>query len=449
MFFGTREIGSVYFVGIGGVSMSALAQFLHGCGVAVSGSDDTESAFTRLLKERGILVSIGTDEEIKADIAVYTGAVDPDLPRLKRAREAGIETVERSEFLGRVASLFPEVVSVAGCHGKTTTTCMLSHIFSAGGKAFTAHIGGSDLRFGNFVSTGKDYFLTEACEFRRSFLSLSSTVAVILNCDLDHTDCYRSEEELLEAYRAFAAKAERVVVNADDKGARSIPHALSFGLHAGRIRAERLRSYGEKYAFTVTDGEIPLCRVRLNAVGKVNVYNALASVACARLLGFGTEEIVAGLQSFRGVVRRFERVGTLCGAPVICDYAHHPREIAATLSTAERLCEGRVRLVFQPHTYTRTRDLMDEFVAVLRCAERPILYETYAAREKFDFDGSAVALAANVPQSAYARSPEQLRRLLSSDLKESDLVLVLGAGNIYDAVRGILDGENRQPRQGG
>lgn len=430
--------GSCYFVGIGGVSMSALALLLHERGVRVRGCDARESEFTRRLRERGIPVAIG-EEAIREDVVVYTEAVDLHAECLERARRAGKRLLSRAELLGRIAEGYPHVLAVAGCHGKTSSTAMLAHVFAEGHRPFTCHIGGEDRDFGNYYCTGGEYFLTEACEFRRSFLKLKSDVAVVLNTDLDHTDCYRDKEDLLGAYRLFAAGGSRAVVNADDADARALPHALSFGLYAGDIRAKNLFEEGERYAFTVTERDVHVVRVRLGVQGKVQVYNALAAYAAARLIGFSPEEIRCGLEKFRGVKRRFERVGALRGVPVICDYAHHPREISAALDAAEGLCAGTVRLVFQPHTYTRTRDLMKDFVAVLRRAENPIIYRTYAARETFSFDGSAVALVSRVPEAVYVQSPENLKKRLLEEIGEGDIVLVLGAGDIYDVVKGILD----------
>lgn len=433
--------GGYYFVGAGGVSMSALARLLHDRGDCVRGSDMQENAFVRELRKAGIPVHIGETEEIVEETVVYTGAIPCGQPQLKAARAAGKRLVPRAQLLGEIASSFPHVVSVAGCHGKTTTTSMLAHIFFKGGRPFTSHIGGEDLAFGNYHSTGGEYFLTEACEFQRSFLSLKSEVAIILNTDLDHTDCYKDEDDLFDAYRAFAERASRLVVNGDDVRARTLPHALSFGLGCGDIRAEQLKSVGERYSFTVFERGIELVRIKLNVVGRVMVYDALAAFAAARLMGFSAEEIKAGLESFRGVGRRFEAVGTLSGVPVVCDYAHHPREIAAVFETAQRMCFGTVRLVFQPHTYTRTRDFMEEFVAVLKRAENPIIYKTYAAREPFEAEGSAYMLVAKLPEAIYVQSPSQLKKRLTELIRPDDLILALGAGDIFDITKSILDGE--------
>lgn len=436
---GMFKDGGVYFIGIGGVSMSALACLLADCGVRVRGSDAKESAQTRKLAARGIPVSVGEDEVISENTVVYTGAIADGHPQLSAARRAGKRLMSRAELLGRVAEEYPNVISVSGCHGKTTCSAMISHILLSAGKAFTCHIGGEDASLGNYHMTGHDYFVTEACEFQRSFLSLRSSVAVVLNIDKDHTDCYADEEEIFGAFAEFASRSDKVVVNADDLRARALPHALSFGLHGGDVRAENLRSAEERYAFTVTEGGVPLVRVRLRLAGKVHVKNALAAYCTARLVGLSPSEIKAGLENFSGIKRRFECVGNYCGVPVICDYAHHPREISEVFHTAQKLCGGTVRLVFQPHTYTRTRDLMAEFVSALKEAENPIIYKTFAAREKFDAEGSAYTLVSKVPEAVYVQSPSQLEaRLCAEGLHSDDLILVLGAGDIYDIMLGIV-----------
>lgn len=430
--------GDWYFIGIGGVSMSALARILHRRGVRVRGSDRAENEFTKQLRACGIPVTIGAEEEITEPNVAYTGAVDETHPQLAGAIRAGKRLYPRAELLGRVAEEFPCVLSVAGCHGKTSTTSMLSHIFSENKRAFSCHIGGEDIGLGNCYSGGDEFFVTEACEFRRSFLSLKSTVAVILNTDRDHTDCYHDDEETFSAYRAFAERAEMVVVNAEERS-RKIKHALSFGIHTGDICAADLRSDGEKYAFTVVEKGLSTVRIKLDVVGKFQVQNALACYAAARLCGFSSNEIKRGLESFRGVRRRFEQIGTLYGAPVICDYAHHPKEIEAVYRTACRLCDGTVRVVFQPHTFTRTRDLMREFRRALLPAENPVIYQTYSAREPYIQEGSAVALTSKLPEAVYVQSPAQLQKRLTEFLQNGDLVLVLGAGDIYETAKSIID----------
>lgn len=421
--------------------MSALATLFRLNGADVRGSDQRQSGFTDRLVKLGIPVHIGEEEEIAAENVVYTEAISPQHPQLKAAREAGKRLFTRAALLGRVAEDFPTVISVAGCHGKTSTTSMLAHVFLCADKSFTAHIGGEDAELGNLCrnGTGNNILITEACEFRRSFLELKSTVGLVLNTDKDHTDCYKSDGDLIEAYRRFAENSAEVVINADDVRARRFPHTLDFGLFSGEIRAEELHATGEKYRFTVVERGIPVVKIRLNVVGKFQVANALAAYAVARLCGLRAVEIKKGLESFRGVKRRFEEVGTICGVPVVCDYAHHPRELAATVSAAQAICEGTVFVVFQPHTYTRTRDFMREFVSVLKTVESPIIYKTYAAREEFEIEGSAVALVSRLPEACYVQSPEQLLKRLKERIRSGDMILVLGAGDIDEIARSLLD----------
>lgn len=430
--------GGFYFIGIGGISMSALASLLYDRGFQVRGSDAFESDGTRMLRSKGIPVKIGEEEEITEKNVVYTSAVDEAHPQRNGAQRAGKRLWSRAELLGAIAEEYPYVLSVAGCHGKTSATSMLAHIFYSAKRPFTCHIGGEDKLLGNYRDNGKEYFITEACEFKRNFLHLHSTVSVILNIDRDHTDCYQNEQDLVAAYAQFAAQSKLCVVNAEDRYANAIPHSVSFGLNAGDIRAEKLCSNQEKYSFLVTEGGIPHIRIKLSVTGKVHVENALAAYAAARLTGLTPEEIKRGLESFQGVKRRFEHAGTICGAPVICDYAHHPREIDASFETAQKICSGTVRLVFQPHTYTRTRDLMDEFIRVLKKAENPIIYKTYAAREPFDDAGSAYTLVSRLPEAIYVQSPTQLYKRLSQLIQKDDLVLVLGAGDIYGIAKSII-----------
>lgn len=427
-----------YFIGIGGVSMSALARLLYSRGIPVRGCDDTPSEYTAALQAQGICVSFGTDDDISEPNVVYTGAIEEEDVRIKRAQAAGKRLYTRAQLLGKLAEEYPSVLSVAGCHGKTSTTSMLAHIFYANNRSFSSHIGGQDAQLENCAIHGNDCLITEACEFKRSFLTLHSSIAVILNTDRDHTDCYKSDEDIFQAYATFASQAKKVVVNAEER-ARKIPHTLSFGLKTGDVRAVRLRSDGEKYAFTVVEGEHETVRVRLGVTGKFQVQNALAAYCVARLAGFTAEEIKRGLENFRGVKRRFETIGTLNGIPVVCDYAHHPREIAAVLESAQRLCDGTLRLVFQPHTYTRTHDFMQEFCAVLSRAKRPIVYKTFSAREQFFFEGSAAALAANIPDAAYVQTPAQLKARLQRSARPDDLILVLGAGDIYGIAKSIVE----------
>ncbi len=261
----------------------------------------------------------------------------------------------------------------------------------------------------------------------------------MLNIDRDHMDCYRDERDLYEAFAEFASRAKYQVVSGENTRARSIAHTHSFGISAGDYRAENLRAVGEKYSFTVTERGRYLAEISLNVEGKVYVYNALAAIAVARCYGLSPDAIRRGLKRFCGVKRRFERVGRLQGAQVVCDYAHHPRELLASIRTAKAICKGRVQVLFQPHTYSRTKDLMDEFIHALKEADAPLLFPTYAAREAYDGEGSAVALAAKLPTAGYVRTLAQLKTRLDGALCENDMLLVLGAGDLYEQMKELLD----------
>ncbi len=438
-----------YFIGIGGVSMSALAKYLLSCGCEVSGSDACAGERTEELLSLGVPVSIAPEAPgprlRTADEVVYTGAVKEEDAELAAARKWGKVIRRRSELLGEICGDFRHVVAVAGSHGKTTCTAMCAHVLRSAGVPFAAHIGGEDRDFGNFCMTGRDFFVTEACEYQKNISDVTADRAILLNVDCDHMECYKDRADLVATFRAYCDRAEAAFACADDAGCRETGDYITFGIDSpdADYRAADLRRSGEKYSFSVEEYGKPLCRVKLNAVGRYNVYNALAAFAAMRSYGFGEREIADGLEEFSAVRRRFERVGNFGGAAVICDYAHHPREIAATVATAERICRGRLYTVFQPHTYSRTKLLMPEFVKVLRGVKNLMIYKTYPAREYYDEEGSARTLAANVGNCLYAESLRELRAWLKNSLRQGDAVLFLGAGDIYYAAKYLIGEQNK------
>ncbi|MBR2442547.1 MAG: UDP-N-acetylmuramate--L-alanine ligase, partial [Clostridia bacterium] len=387
---GLQRATKIYFIGIGGISMSALAKFLCICGYEVAGSDAVRGEETENLAFYGVRVYIGEDgerTELKnADAIVYTDAISLGNKEFSWAKEHGKKLYSRAELLSIVSLEFPHVLSVAGSHGKTTCTSMCAHILKSASVPFTAHIGGEDGTFGNFYSSGMDYFVTEACEYKKNLLKLRPNTAVLLNIDKDHMECYADENELLTCFKRYCQNADATFVCADDVKCLSLGDFPSFGIISSLAdyRAVDLRANGERYSFTVEEYGKALCRVRLNAIGRCNVYNALAAFAAARSFGFDEREIVKGLETFTAVKRRFEKVGAYRGASFICDYAHHPREIASTVATAEGVCKGKLFVIFQPHTYSRTKLLMREFVEVLRPIKNLMIYKSFPAREKYD-----------------------------------------------------------------
>ncbi len=424
--------------------MSALAKLLSVYGYSVSGSDDARGEETDALAFYGVRVYIGADGERQAlqdaDAVVYTDALPPTHAELTGARRLQKTLYSRAELLGRICEEFPTSLAVAGSHGKTTCTAMCAHIFKQTRVPFTAHIGGQDSRLGNFYTSGLDYFVTEACEYKKNLLKLRPSVAVLLNIDKDHMECYEDEQDLQNAFYRYCMQAKTAFVCADDKKCLELGDFPTFGIESSLsdYRATHLRANEEKYSFVVEEYGKPLCRVRLNAIGRCNIYNALAAFAATRSLGFHEKEIAAGLESFSAVRRRFEKIGSYKGASFLCDYAHHPREIAATLATAAGICRGKLYVVFQPHTYSRTRLLMREFVEVLRPVKNLMLYKSYPARERYDEEGSSRTLAAQIGNCLHADNVYALKTWIKKTVKEGDTVLFLGAGDIYYAAQYLL-----------
>lgn len=416
--------------------MSALAKYLHMLGKRVSGSDIVAGEFVRQLQALGIAIDIGSEKQSVApyDVVVYTDAIRDDDVQLCEARKLNKEIISRGQLLYEVSRFFDNVIAVSGCHGKTTCTSMLAHIFRSAGESFCAHIGGNDILFSNFCYFGSKYFICEACEYKKNFLLLRPDIAVILNSDPDHLECYGSAENLRAAYVQFASGADIAVTHSGDISVNGI----TFGTDKNAdYRAKNIADCGGMYAFNLYEGGDLLGFIRLKVYGRHNVLNAVAAAAAAGSAGISFRYIKRGLESFYGVERRFERIGSFNGADCIADYAHHPDEIYATVRTAKKIAKGKIYVVFQPHTYSRTKNLFREFISVLSAIPNLLIYRTFAAREYFDDAGSALRLAQNIKKSRYG---DDVRDILSfvSKAKEGDIVLFLGAGDIYDIAKSLF-----------
>lgn len=431
-----------YFIGIGGVSMSALAAFLISEGYSVGGSDAAESAYTERARLLGARVCVPhSAKNIKDEnVIIYTNAVPKDNAELVCAYASGKMVFSRAQFLSLVAGNFSHVIYVAGSHGKTTCTAMLAHIFSAAGKDFACHIGGNDLTFKNFYSRreNKDFFISEACEYKKNIAYLSGETAVLLNADPDHMECYSGREELIKAYSDYLFRAKYKII--PSAGFGGIDGGITFSLSGADYYAESITEEKEKYSFDIIERDEFLCRAKLNVMGKHNIYNALASAAAARVYGISGERISDGLKSFKGVERRFERIGDFNGAAVYCDYAHHPREISAVLSTAHKIAGQKLFVVFQPHTYSRTKFFMDDFTEAFKSERRLLIYATFPARENYDREGAADVLAKRL-SCGYADSVNALRAFFDG-AEKGDVILVLGAGDIYSLAKITVEGKN-------
>lgn len=430
------EFDGFFFLGLGGVSMSALAEILYKSGKKVGGYDREESEYTARLAGAGIPVWYGLDCGIDDyEVIVYTDALQENNLLIMRARRLNKTLISRGKLLYELSRTFKKTVAVAGCHGKTTCTAMLAHIFAAAGAAFSAHIGGNDSKFNNAYLNGYDYFVTEACEYKKNFLYLKPDVAVILNSDADHLDCYGTAKNLKKAYLQFAESAEGTVKLYGD-----LPECVgtTFGFDdRADYYAKRIRSANGKFSFDAYEGTNLLGGIALSSYGKHNVLNALAATAAARRCGIEFCHIAEGLRNFKGVKRRFEEIGSYNGAVCIADYAHHPNEIKAAVKTARLITEGELFVVFQPHTYSRTKTLFKQFVLVLSSIKKLLIFKTFAAREYYDDAGSALTLSGAVKRSLYGGCETDIENFLKTATR-GDTVLFLGAGDIYDVARGIV-----------
>lgn len=425
--------------------MSALAKFCATLGYSVSGSDALRGEQTRDLYSYGIKTYGGSEKERKdlrlADLVVYTDAIPPTDEEFMQAKALKKKLLSRADLLALVCGEFSNVISVAGSHGKTTCTAMTAHVLRGLSVPFTAHIGGEDVELGNFHYTGKEYLVTEACEYKKNILKIRSNRAIVLNIDEDHMECYNGAEDLISTFQTYCQQAKNAFVCADDPRCLLLGNYTTFGIHSplSDYRAVDIRSNGEKYSFTIEEYGKPSCRIRLNAIGKCAVYNALAGYCAVRSYGFDGKMIAKGLSAFRAVKRRFEKIGVFQGASFVCDYAHHPREIASTLQTAKSVCKGKLFVVFQPHTYSRTKLLMEDFVNTLGKIEELMIYKTFPAREVYDAEGSAEALSKRLG-ALYAENAYVLKTWLKMTVKDGDMVLFLGAGDVYYVAQYLLRG---------
>ena len=438
-----------HLVGVGGVSMSPLAEVLHGAGVIITGSDMQESRTVARLRSVGVHVVIGhLPESVQGvDCVIRTAAVHDDNPEIAAARAVGIPVFERAQAWGALMRQYQNALCVAGTHGKTTTTSMCTHIFMAAQADPTVMIGGTlpMLGVGHRVGQG-DTIIMESCEYCDSFLSFFPTVAVILNVDADHLDYFEDLNAVERSFRAFAQLVPAdgwVVANAEDKNTMDTLAALdrptlTFGLEQGDVKANNLTWINGMGEFDVMVKGKFYAHVILQVPGLHNVKNALAAAAAAYVLHIPGKAVEDGLSSFIGAGRRFEYKGEYNGAKIYDDYAHHPSELEALLTTAKTLGYKRVICAFQPHTYTRTKELFDEFVRVLKLADVPLLAEIYAAREQNTIGISSQDLVCHIPSSRYFATLPEVTDALAELAQPGDLILTVGAGNIYTAGEALL-----------
>ena len=440
----------VHLVGIGGVSMCPLAEVLRGMGLTVQGSDMTDSDTVKHLRSLGISVAIGHNAENLGgcDFVVRTAAVHDSNPEISGAVSRGIPVYERAQAWGAIMQHYPNALCVSGTHGKTTTTSMCTHIFMAAQADPTVMIGGTLplLHSGYRVGHG-DTIILESCEYCNSFLCFYPTVAVILNVEADHLDFFKDLNDIEHSFHKFAElvpNAGHVVVNVDNQGAVDSVDGVdrpifTFGLdHPADCTAANLTDVDGAPSFDVMVHGEKYAHVNLHVYGHHNVLNALAAASAAYVLDIPGKAVEEGLAAFTGAGRRFEHKGTYNGAEVYDDYAHHPDELHALLTTAKELGYKRLVVAFQPHTYTRTAKLFDRFVEELKLADVAILAEIYAAREQNTLGISSSDLCRNIPGSVYCSTLDKVTDQLRKIAQPGDLILTVGAGDIYRAGEKLL-----------
>ncbi|MDR1156999.1 MAG: UDP-N-acetylmuramate--L-alanine ligase [Oscillospiraceae bacterium] len=441
----------VHLIGVGGVSMCALAEVLAARGLAVTGSDLQESAATKRLRTRGVPVFIGhaAGHVRGAESIIRTAAARDDNVEVAEARRLGLPVFARAQIWGFLMRGCHTALCIAGTHGKTTATSMATHVALEGGLDPTVMIGGTLplLGAGHRVGAG-DAIILEACEYCDSFLHFSPTLAVVLNVEADHLDYFTNLDAIVDSFRRFVLRVPPetglVLLCADDPGAMRLAEDLprrvrTFGVSpSADVRATDLHWAQGCAAFTVTVGGAVYASVALQVPGAHNVTNALAAAAAAHCLGLPGEAVTRGLGAFRGAARRFQTKGMFRGARVVDDYAHHPTEIAATLAAARAMGFARILCAFQPHTYTRTAALFDDFVSALRGADLIFLSEIYAAREQNVMGLSAATLASALPGARFFPALADIAPALAAEARPGDLILTMGAGDIWRVGEDLL-----------
>jgi len=443
----------VHLVGIGGVSMCPLAEVLRGMGLSVQGSDMSDSDTVKHLRSLGITVSVGHNAENlgDCDLVVRTAAVHDSNPEIAGAVARGIPVYERAQAWGAIMQHYANALCVSGTHGKTTTTSMCTHIFMAAQADPTVMIGGTLPLLGAGYRVGQgDTIILESCEYCNSFHHFFPTVAVILNVEEDHLDFFKDLRDIEQSFHHFAELVPAngyVIANADNSGAMASvagleQPVLTFGLNRpADCTAANLTDVDGAPAFDVMIRGKKYAHVELQVYGRHNVLNALAAACAAYVLGVPAAAVEAGLASFTGAGRRFEHKGSFNGAEVYDDYAHHPDELHALLSTVKTLPYERVIVAFQPHTYTRTAKLFDQFVAELKLADIAIVAEIYAAREQNTLGISSSDLCRNIPGSVYCSTLDKVTQQLRALARPGDLILTVGAGDIFRAGEKLLKEE--------
>lgn len=454
----------VHFIGIGGISMSGLAELLHTLNFDVTGSDAKASTTTDHLEDLGITVFYGqrpSNITPEINLAVYTSAVKDNNPELIEVRRLGIPDIDRAELLGQVMKRYTDAIAISGTHGKTTTTSMISLLLLDAGLDPTVSVGGILENIGGNIRIGEsEHFVVEACEYTNSFLKFSPTTAVILNIEAEHLDFFKDLEDIRNSFKKFTDLLPAdglLIINSDiedlsyftkelscpfitysiTENTSPVPDALHH-YYAANLHYDE-SGFGQYSLYE--DGEF-LTDISLHVVGSHNISNSLPAVAMARKLNISLPVLQASLSHFTGTKRRFEYKGTIAGVTVVDDYAHHPTEVKATLEAARNHPHSRVWCVFQPHTYSRTRSFLQEFAESLSLADKIVLTDIYAARETDPGDISSKdleeALRKKGKDVICISSFDEVQNYLLENCTNGDLLITMGAGDVVSIGNALL-----------
>ncbi len=445
-----KKYNKIHMVGIGGVSMSGIAEILNSWGFTITGSNNVENENTKKLEEAGIKVFIGHHAEnvVGSDIVVHTAAVKEDNIELKVAKNLGIPTIERADFLGEITRCFTDTITIAGTHGKSTTTSMVSLCFLEADKDPSIQVGADLSQIdGNYKVGNSEHFIIESCEYVESFLKFSPKSEIILNIDNDHLDYFKTFENVKNAFIKYVKLLPDdgiLVVNGDDKNCLDLPEytnakTLTYGITNKNVDFFAVNIVFDNDGFPEFDvysHDKFYERIKLHVPGMYNVLNALGCIALCNEYGLSKEEIKNGLSKFTGVGRRFEFKGKVNNASVYDDYGHHPTEIVATAKALMNKKYNESWVVFQPHTYSRTKLLLDDFAKALLNFDNIIVLDIYAARETNTYNISSQDLADKIKSlgkdALYIKDFDECISYLKSHVKENDIVITQGAGTVTE-----------------
>lgn len=452
----TDKIKNIHFIGIGGISMSGLSEILFNLNYNISGSDLNESSLTKKLSEKGIKFFHGHSAEnvVNADLVVYTAAVKSDNPEYVYAKKNNIPVLERSDLLGQIMKKYTYSINISGTHGKTTTTSMVSKIMLEAEKNPTIHLGGELEGIGNVYIGGQEYFITEACEYVNSFLKFFPYIGVILNIEEDHLDYFKDIDDIINSFIKFSQlipKEGYLILCEDDENCRKLKNHVQCNIVTYGIESENAtwKATNIKYdelgfpSYTLLKDNEIVTQIDLKVMGIHNVKNSLSAIAVSQIFGIDYKVIKKAFTTFSGPKRRFEVKGIVKDTKVIDDYAHHPTEIISTLNAIKKGNYNKVWCIFQPHTFTRTIELFDEFSNSFKYADHVIVTDIYAAREKDTGIIHSSELAEKISSissnAIYMNNFNTITNYLYNNISKGDLVITFGAGDVYKIGENLLE----------